>query len=255
MKKILISLFTILILIACSGEKNYTYELTRSETHSWSSTGINSIDANTINGSIDVTARQDTTITLDITKKCLGEDSIDAEEHIAEIEISTNISGGELFVNAYMPDEQDRDYTASFDFRMPEVLYLDLSTINGSIAITNMLGGAKVRSINGGFTFQNVEGAIEGETTNGSIDCDMNQLLANESITFTTDNGSVLINLPTAVAVSFDLENDNGNISITGFTNVNYTTNEPRHKVGTINGGGAPIDVITINGDISLEAK
>lgn len=255
MIKLFGAILVIISLIACGNDHaDYTYELTKKETYTWAGVGITSLDASTVNGDVAVTARQDAAITLDVTKECLGEDSTDAEEHITNIEINTDVNGSELIVDADMPGDDDRNYSASLDFLTPNSLYLDLLTTNGSITIRNMLGGARIRSTNGGLMLDNFEGSIDGETVNGSIECDMNDLAVNESLSFLTANGNATISLPLTVTASFDLENTNGDIDITGFANVNYSLNEVHHKVGTINGGGAQIDVTVTNGDITLEA-
>jgi DUF4097 and DUF4098 domain-containing protein YvlB len=255
MKKLYGTLAIVLLCIACNGEGDYTYEMIREETHSWSSVGIVRVDVDDVNGDIDVTARQDTTITLDVTKRCFGEDSVDAEEHITNIEITTQITSGELAVEADMPTDQERSYSASLDFRMPDSLYMYLLTINGSITVRNMRNGASIYTTNGALSVQNFEGSINGETLNGNIVCDMNALTSSEGIDLLSENGDITTDVPSTVTATFDLSNNNGNITISGFTNVVYTTNQPNHKAGTINGGGATIDIYTNNGNIDLNGK
>lgn len=256
MKKLLGGLFIVMLIIACGSDPaNYTYELTKDETYTWAGIGITSLDASTVNGDVTVNARQDAAIALTVTKECLGEDSTDAEEAMANIQINTDVNGSELIVDVDMPGDDERDYEAHLAFLTPSSLYLDLLTINGSITIRNMLGGARMRSTNGTLTLENFEGNVDGETINGGINCDMNALTTGESLLFRTENGNTNISLPLLVATSFDLENDNGDIDINGFANVVYTVNEVHHKVGTINGGGAQIDVQVTNGNITLEAQ
>lgn len=255
MKKLFGLLIVSFLFIACNGDGDYTYEMVREESHSWSSVGVTSIEVDDVNGDIEVAARQDTIITLDVTKRCFGEDSIDAEEHIANIEIATQVSGGILMVDADMPSDQERSYSATLDIRAPDALYLDLLTLNGNVTVRNMVNGATIHSTNGNISMQNFQGNIDGETTNGTIECDMDAFAANETMTLSSGNGNVNVDLPSTVAASFDLRTTNGDITITGFSNISYTTNEPHHKVGTINSGGATIDINATNGNIVLDAK
>ena len=253
MKQLIGLCFVVLIIIACGGNGNYTYELIREETHSWSSVGITSVEATTVNGDIEVSSRQDTTITLDVRKRCFGEDSLDAEEHIALIEIATQINSGVLEVDADMPSDEDRSYQASFDFRMPDDIYVDLVTLNGDVAVKDMIGGAKIQSTNGSLRFQNFAGNADADTENGSIDCEMNVVVATDIITLSSENGNAIVNMPSDAAVTFDLRTTNGSITISDFTNVVYTINEAHHKTGTINGGGATLDVTLTNGDVLVD--
>jgi len=259
MKKVLFLLFcTMLILVTCTSEDDtHDYELQRTETRVWPSPGINQINAVTVNGQITVSVTQDTLITAVITRACTGSDSLDAEEHIDDIEITENLVAGELSLEADMPDTSDRDYLADFDFTAPATKYLDLSTVNGGIFLQDMTAGARLRVTNGGITTENLQGTIDGVTVNGSIQCDMADLGANESALLVTTNGDATLLLPYDVSAHFDASTTNGEVLITGFSSVSYTINQTNHKAGTIGtgAGNATIDIGVVNGNITIQAR
>lgn len=259
MKKGLIMLFcATLILLTCTSEDDARdYELLRTETRTWPSAGINLISATTVNGEIIVSAVQDTLITAVITRSCTGSDSLDAEEHIDDIEITENVAGGELSLEADMPDTSDRDYRADFDFTTPADKYLDITTLNGDISLYDMTAGANMVLTNGGITTENMQGSVAGTIVNGAIYCDMEEFGANETILLTTTNGMVTLLLPQDVRTAFDVSTTNGEITITGFSSITYTINELNHKVGTLGVGStnATINITVVNGDIVIEAR
>lgn len=259
MKKGLFTLLcAILILSTCTSEDDtHDYELQRTETRTWPSSGINQINAVTINGEIIVSATTDTLITAIITRACTGSDSLDAEEHIDDIVITDNVLGGELTLEADMPDTSDRDYRADFDFMAPADKYLDIITVNGDVSLYDMTAGASVLITNGGITTENMHGSFEGMITNGAIHCDMEELGANEAILLTTTNGMVTLLLPADVRAEFDASTTNGEITISGFNTVSYTINEINHKTGTLGVGStnATINITVVNGDIDIQAR
>lgn len=275
MTKRLILFFLVTILVAgcVKTAKSYDYKLEVTETRTWSAAGISRIAATTMNGAISISATQDTIITAEITRVCYGLDSIDAENHIDNVVVTDNISGGQLTLEAEMPSEHKRSYSASFDISTPESCYLVLTTINGAVSVTSMIAGADVTTTNGALSLSNTSGMMELETTNGAvtvqnhsgsvdidaengqIDCDLILLDTGESVELEVANGNVMLSLPSDVSATFDAKTVNGEVTVTGFSSVSYTINETKHKAGTIGSGDATITIITTNGDITIRAR
>lgn len=245
------------ILVTCTSEDTHDYELERTETRVWPALGITAINAITVNGEVTVSATPDTLITAVITRSCTGSDSLDAEEHIDDIEITESVVGGELTLEADMPDTNDRDYRADFDFMAPASKYLDIITVNGDISLHDMTAGASMLVTNGGITTENMHGSVVGTIVNGAINCDMEELGANESIMLTTTNGMVTLLLPVDVRAEFDASTTNGEITISGFNTITYTVNETNHKAGTLGVGStnATINITVANGNITIQAR
>lgn len=270
---ILFFLVTILVAGCVKTAKSYDYKLELTETRTWSAAGISRIAATTMNGAISVSATQDTIITAEITRVCYGLDSIDAENHIDNVVVTDNISGGQLTLEAEMPSEHKRSYSASFDISTPESCYLVLTTINGTVSVTSMIAGADVTTTNGALSLSNTSGMMELETTNGAvtvqnhsgsvdidaengqIDCDLILLDTGESVELETANGNVMLSLPSDVSATFDALTTNGEVTVTGFALVNYSINEPTHKAGTIGSGDAIITIVTTNGNLTIRAR
>ena len=276
MTKRFILFFLVTILVAgCvkTATKSYDYKLEVTETRTWSAAGISRIAATTVNGAVSVSATQDTIITAEITRVCYGLDSVDAENHIDNVVVTDNISGGQLTLEAEMPGDQERSYSASFEISTPESCYLFLATINGAVSVTSMIAGADVTTTNGALSLSNTRGMMELETTNGAVtvqnhsgsvdidvengpvNCDLILLDTGESVDLQMLNGNVMLSLPSDVSATFDASTTNGEVTVTGFASVNYSINEPTHKAGTIGSGNATITIITTNGDITIRAR
>lgn len=255
-RKLGLFFFVIILIIACTTKAEpEEYELERTETRTWPATGIIQIIASTENGIISVSTTTENTITADITRKCTGEDSVDAEEHIDSIVVTETVGLGLLILQAEMPDDGEHNYQADFEMTAPQSIYLVLSTVNGTISVEDMIAGAGIRIVNGTITTQNLQGGIDGAIVNGTIDCDMAELGATESAILSLTNGNVTLSLPSDVSASFDAETENGEVTVTGFGTVTYTINEPMHKVGTIGAGDATIVITVVNGNITIQAR
>jgi DUF4097 and DUF4098 domain-containing protein YvlB len=256
-KKISLIVIAAVLIVTCGDETTEDYRLEDTETYTWSAGGINQINGITLNGDITVTAVQETTITAIVTRICIAEDSSVAAEHIDDIVITDDVSNNILTLQAEFPDTtpEDIDLTANFDFSCPEQLYLDLSTVNGSVSVTDMIAGADIGLVNGDITTDNFQGSIVGTLVNGTIDCDLSVLAAADSAILTLTNGDITLSLPSDVSAAFDAFTGNGTVTVTGFASVNYTTDESNHKAGTIGGGGAVIALQATNGDIILRAR
>jgi len=248
---------TLALVVCTSEEEAYDYDIERTEIRTWSALGINQISVSTHNGAITASATQDTMITAEITRRCSGTDSIDAEEHIDDIEINEYIAFGELTLEAEMPSSDGRNYQGAFDITTPPSKYLKLITVNGDILVQDMINGARLRTINGAIAIEDLRGSINGGTVNGAIYCVMAELTANESVNFGTTNGEVTLLLPSDVSADFEAWTTSGDVTITGFSVVTYTTNLPNHKAGTIGsvGGNAVVDIDVAIGNITIQAN
>lgn len=257
MLKTLSLVFMLVVLIVGCDSVNLDFVQEVTETRTWPATGINQIDARTVNGDINFAITQDTVITAEITRSVAGTDSAEAAPFIDSIVITEEISGGVLTLEADIPDrdEEGRNYQAHFDFTTPESLNIVIAIVNGNAQISNMKAGAEISVVNGLITAENLEPGIEAYLVNGSIDCDMALLAAADSAILAIVNGDVTLSVPSNVSATFDARTGNGTVTVSGFSGVSYTTDESNHKAGTFGAGEAMIDIDATSGDITIEAR
>jgi DUF4097 and DUF4098 domain-containing protein YvlB len=109
--------------------------------------------------------------------------------------------------------------------------------VNGNVAAINHLGSLRVL------------------LTNGAISASTMMLDSMHVVELGTSNGDISVALPAGISVSFNAGTTNGLVTITGFANVEYQVNSPNQKIGKIGGGGAGIQLATVNGKIDIYAK
>jgi hypothetical protein len=263
-----------LALVALVGSCLYTYRLeVEDPTRTWDATGLDTFEAVTSNGSIELEADFGASVRIDVTRVCYGRSKADAENYIDRIKVLESTDSGRLRLEADMPASGGRNYGASFRGLVRADLGLDLHTSNGHVKVTDQKaeirvrtsngaieltdteGHAELRTSNGAMTLAVHRGGVEGETSNGAVSADVAELASGEDVDLETSNGKIELHLPSDVSAHFDASTSNGSVTVSGFGNVQFELNEPTHKKGTIGSGASEIKLKTSNGSIELKAR
>ncbi len=125
---------------------------------------------------------------------------------------------------------------------------LRLTTINGSVTATGAAGTVKLESTNGGITARGTRGALEASTVNGRIEAELSDLGAGKTSLAST-NGGITLRLPASARANLSASTTNGRVSCD--LDVAGTTKRTRVE-GTLNGGGAEIEISTVNGSVEI---
>ena len=146
---------------------------------------------------------------------------------------------------------------------MPRSTDLRLKAHNGGIGIGSVEGNIEFETLNGGVSLMDVAGDVKGRTTNGGV----NVMLAGNSwkgsgLDVTTTNGGVHLSMPETYAANVETGTTNGGFK-SDIPALNVSQEDvkgpERHQRATrlntvLNGGGAPIRVITQNGGIKISS-
>lgn len=230
-----------LVCVACSIKiiDNFDKSVLENESNDFSSEGIREIEAATINGSIEVDAiaEPDDPIEVAITKRCKGEDEMDAEDRLDKIRITDSVRNGRLIINADMPQSGRYDYQADITITTPQLSRLELNTVNGSIIVDEY------------------EGSIEADTVNGNIRCDIAELQDADSIELDTVNGNISLTLPSEPSASIEAATTNGRITVDDFGELDLRVDTSNSIFGTLGEGDGTIELQTTNGNISVRKR
>jgi hypothetical protein len=160
-------------------------------------------------------------------------------------------------IKAEGPDG-DAGWSVSYQILVPRATNVNLKAHNGGISISSVDGTAEFETLNGGVNISNLSGTVRGRTTNGGV----NVVLAGNTwkgtgLDVQTVNGGVNLNMAENYGARIETGTVNGgfNSEIRGLA-VEKTDEHGRRrptKISTdLNGGGAPIRVITTNGGIRI---
>jgi hypothetical protein len=236
-------------------------------------TGVNSLDVETGNGFVRVTRVDDTTgIHITYTRRAHGRSREDAEEHVNDIVVSSQVEGGVLKVRADWPDGA-RTYGCDFNVQMALRIPVDIRTSNGLIAVANTdapavlettngpieaagtSGPTTARSTNGAVRFTGHRGSLDAGTTNAPVTCAVEVLIPSDAVKLASTNGAVTLLVPDETQADFDASTSNAEVTVDGFPDISYSRTERTHKTGTVNGGGAQITLASSNGDVDLAGR
>jgi hypothetical protein len=251
MNRYLLPLLGILLVAGCV----YNYQAETPETKTWPAAGISMIDLRAENGALKATGRADTVITALITKSCKGGSQADAEAHLADIVTGDSMSGTKLWLYSDFPMNALRNYNTRYDVTCPPATMLNFVTVNGAVEIDSISADVGVTATNGAVTALAHQGSIVVEAVNGAVDCDVARLDSAEVATLHAANGRVTLRLRADASFTFDIQTTNGTASISGFTSITYTVDEPRHKVGTIGTGLAVVTLRSENGNVNIQVR
>jgi len=245
----------LLVALLAAGCIAYNVQADRPETKAWPVTGVTGIDIRVDNGAVTVRARADTVVSATVTKSCKGTSQADAEAHLADISVGDSISGTSLYLWGKVPAPNTRSYNTKYDVFATAITALNIEASNGAVFLDSMTGDAAVTAANGAVSTVAHSGSISVEAANGAIDCDVAALDTAGAVALHSSNGRVTLYLPAAASIAFDIVTSNGKANVDGFTNVNYSVNEAKHKTGIIGGGAAAVTLRSENGNVTIQAK
>ncbi len=149
----------------------------------------------------------------------------------------------------------DSNWGVSFHVTVPRNYNARLTAKNGGISIYGVDGDIEFDTVNGGISLKDVSGNVRGRTTNGGLNVKLTGTSWKGSgLDVVTTNGGVNLNLPEGYAANVETGTVNGGYK-TEFPSLAVDRTEKWKAVrvnAPLNGGGAPIKVITTNGGVNI---
>jgi hypothetical protein len=186
--------------------------------------------------------------------------SSDAEAKSLASSIKVNTSGQ---IRADGPEENG--WSVSYEIRAPRNSNLNLKAHNGGISIKGIDGSMDFSTVNGGVNVYDAAGDVRGRTTNGGINVSLvGTGWKGSGLDLQTTNGGVNLSIPDNFAANIEAGTVNGGFS-SDIPALNVTTEDVKgdsygrsraKRVNTsLNGGGAPVRVVTTNGGIRISSN
>jgi hypothetical protein len=157
----------------------------------------------------------------------------------------------------------ENGWSVSYEVRVPQSTNLKLNAHNGGISISTVDGMLEFETTNGGVNLHNVSGDVKGRTTNGGVNVSLSGTSWKGSgLDVQTSNGGVNLTIPENYAANIETGTVNGGFK-SDIPSLSITTEDikgetPRRRgsriTTTLNGGGAPIRVVTTNGGIKINS-
>jgi hypothetical protein len=149
------------------------------------------------------------------------------------------------------PQGRNGSWNVLFEIMAPRETGLDIETVNGGIAITDMRGDVDFEAVNGGVALDNVSANVHGHTVNGglSIEFEDDSIDGDEFDVRTTNGGAALV-LPEDFSARLDIRTVNGGIHVNFPVTAEGRVN--RELSTTLGQGGPLLRVRTTNGGVTI---
>jgi DUF4097 and DUF4098 domain-containing protein YvlB len=152
---------------------------------------------------------------------------------------------------------EESNWSVSYEILVPRSTNLNLSTYNGGISISSVEGAIEFEAHNGGVNLSDVAGSVKGKTTNGGVNVSLSGGgWRGSGLDVETTNGGVHLSIPETYAARIETGTVNGGFKsdISGL-NVEPEERARGKRITTdLNGGGAPIRIVTTNGGIKISS-
>ena len=214
-----------------------------------------SVDAGK-NGGVAIRGEDRSDVLIRACVQAWGSSAADARSAASAIRINTNGT-----IKAESSDENN--WAVSYQILVPRSTNVEVTAKNGGISIADVDGTTDLRTVNGGLNLENVAGSFKGLTTNGGVRVTLSgSTWKGSGLDVQTTNGGVNLILPANYAANLETGTVNGGmksdlpaLAVTTEDERGDSRTRSKRVVTAINGGGAPIRVVTTNGGIKISAK
>ena len=212
-----------------------------------------------VNGRITAEPAEGNQVSVEGRRTAKGSTDEAAKELLAKIEIREEVGGDRVRVEARPPrfsgfSGHEIDWTV----KVPNGVIVDLRTVNGGVRITGLQGEVHAKTTNGGVKGSNLKtNILEASSVNGGIDIEFGHLLdSSGTVDVETVNGGVTLGLAAESKATITARAVNGGIRVNDLDiqkqEQEKGTESKRRLDGTLNGGGARVNVSTVNGGIRI---
>jgi DUF4097 and DUF4098 domain-containing protein YvlB len=208
-----------------------------------------SIRVENVNGTVEIIAWDKPEVALEAVKTAREQDGLD-RMHL-KIEATTH----ELSIKTELEKKwkfwDNMNAQVRYKLMVPAGVTLErISVVNANIEVTGVKGRVNLQSVNGGIKAREMTSDGTFGTVNGSVEVEYGALSGRPEIELETVNGSCSLKLPATAAFDLDADTVNGHISCDFPITL---TKSGRHELrGSVNGGGARVELDSVNGGLSV---
>ena len=153
----------------------------------------------------------------------------------------------------------------TYNFFIPDKAQLFINDIHAQVNTTYnieaMKGEIEINALNSDVTLKNISGPVVANATNGNVIANFTNMKMDQPNSFLSVNGFVDVTLPNNTAADLQLNTVNGEAYTDWDIKVEKDASAALPVIadmnmfniaGTINGGGTPVAIQSVNGDIYL---
>lgn len=204
------------------------------------------------NGGVSVKGENRSDVLVRACVQAWGSSDAEARSLLSNIRIET---GSTIKAES----SSDENWSVSYEILVPRNTNLSLTAHNGGISIKSVDGNLEFATTNGGVNLADLSGTVKGRTTNGGVNVSLTgNSWKGSGLEVVTTNGGVNLTVPDGYAAQFETGTTNGGFKSDVAALTVQTEDDKggwqrsKRVVASMNGGGAPIKVVTTNGGIRI---
>ncbi len=203
-------------------------------------------------GSIDVTAADIPTINVEAERIVHAVTDATARGLLPHVRIreEAGATGVLLHEQGLVDGFIGGDVEVRFHITAPASTRLRLRTLSGDIRVSAISGGLVASTADGRIDGAALAGAVDARSTSGAIVIDIANLA--DRVTAGAADGSVEVRLPRDADADVQAQTTGGVVRIAGLPLRMAEAPTDRRLRGRLNGGGTPVALTTVNGDIRI---
>jgi len=210
------------------------------------------VEVANVNGTFDVEAVDGNTLEVTAVLVARGATEEDAKKTLARVEMVEQADASRVHLEAKYPRELGRHgIEVNYTIRAPRSARVSVESVNGRVNVKGVFAGVKAETTNGSVNGDGLGNSVVASTTNGTIKVQMASM-GGDGVSLETTNGSIDLKLPSDAKATLAARCVNGGIKVTDIPFERSGEGSRRKLDGTINGGGAPVRLETVNGGIRV---
>jgi hypothetical protein len=217
------------------------------------------VSISNVNGKIDVELSTGNAVEVVAEKTAKAGSSEAAKEALDRIEIAETVSPGEIRIETKTQRASGglisrASQQVNYIVKVPAGAEVSFRTVNGGIELSGLKGRINAETTNGEIKARDVSGSIDASTTNGGVEVDLAQLTEG-GVKLGCTNGGIELRLPSSSKATISARITNGGIDTDGLQIQTSGETSRRRLNGTLNGGGARVDLEGTNGGIKISSR
>jgi hypothetical protein len=214
-----------------------------------------------VNGRIHAEPAEGTEVVVEGRRTAKGSTDEAAKENLAKLEIREEVGETRVRVESRPPRMSgfNAGHEIEWTVKVPKGVIVDLRTVNGGVRLNGLSGEMHAKTTNGGVKGMGlVVDTIEASAVNGGIEIELGAPLdATDSVELQTVNGGVTLGLPGESKATISARAVNGGVRTSNLEiakeDQGREMGPTRRLNGTLNGGGATVNLNTTNGGVRIE--
>ena len=208
------------------------------------------------NGPIDVQVGSGPTIEVKADRIVRARSDEQARSMAAKVQIAEEIANDKVVVRTaglggvVLGAEIEVQYHVS----LPAATRVRLRTGDGDVSVADVESAVVASVANGDITGANLKGGVDMRTTNGAVTVTV-AAVGKDPIDLRSTNGAIELTMPTTADANVEANVRNGQMDLGGLPLDLLGEQTKQRTRGRLNAGGTPVELSTINGNITVKGK